>query len=81
MFVDGPVHTVVTVTGTSTPGLNSTVQVRVISDPNKMGLDELEVRLTLCWRTLIKLVIVNNNIVMSYNVYATIHILCSYALR
>ena len=29
----GPVHTVLTVTGTSTAGLNSTVQVRVTSDP------------------------------------------------
>ena len=35
----GPVHTVLTVTGTSTAGLNSTVQVRVISDPTgRMGL-------------------------------------------
>ena len=29
----GPVHTVLTVTGTSTAGLNTTVQVRVTSDP------------------------------------------------
>ena len=29
----GPVHIVFTVTGTSTDGLNSTVQVRVTSDP------------------------------------------------
>ena len=32
----GPVHTVVTVTGTSTEGLNSTVQVRVTADPAAM---------------------------------------------
>ena len=51
-FVDGPVHTVFTVTGTSTAGLNSTVQVRVTLDPDKMGLDELKVRLTLDWRAL-----------------------------
>ena len=29
----GPVHTVFTVTGTSTAGLNSTVQVRLGEDP------------------------------------------------
>ena len=35
----GPVHTVFTITGTSTTGLNSTVQVRVTSDPTGwMGL-------------------------------------------
>ena len=32
----GPVHTVVTVTGTSTVGLNSTLQVRVTADPTAM---------------------------------------------
>ena len=30
----GPVHTVVTVTGTSTAGLNSTVQVKIGEDPD-----------------------------------------------
>ena len=35
----GPVHTVLTVTRTSTAGLNSTVQVRVTSDPTgRIGL-------------------------------------------
>ena len=35
----GPVHTVFTVTGTSTVELNSTVQVRVTSDPTgRIGL-------------------------------------------
>ena len=35
----GPVHTVFTVTGTSTAGLNSTVQFRVTLDPTgQMGL-------------------------------------------
>ena len=35
----GPVHTVFTVTGTSTAGLKPTVQVRVTSDPTgQMGL-------------------------------------------
>ena len=35
----GPVHIVVTVTGTSTAGLNSTVQIRVTADPiGRMGL-------------------------------------------
>ena len=29
----GPVHSVVTVTGTSTNGLSSTVQIRVMEDP------------------------------------------------
>ena len=32
----GPVHSVVTVTGTSTAGLSTTVQVRVTSDPTAM---------------------------------------------
>ena len=32
----GPVHTEVTVTGTSTAGLNSTVQVRVTAVPTAM---------------------------------------------
>ena len=35
----GPVHTVVTVTGMSTAGFNSTVQVRVTADPTgRIGL-------------------------------------------
>lgn len=35
----GPLHTVFTVTGISTAGLNSTVQVRVTADPiGRMGL-------------------------------------------
>ena len=34
----GPVHTVFTVTGTSTAGSNSTVQVRVTLDPTAMVL-------------------------------------------
>ena len=34
----GPVHTVFTVTGTSTAGLNTTVQVRVTADPMTMVL-------------------------------------------
>ena len=34
----GPVHTVFTVTGTSTAGLNITVQVRVTADPTAMVL-------------------------------------------
>ena len=38
----GPDHTVFTVTGTSTAALNSTLQVRVMSDPTgRMGLTEL----------------------------------------
>ena len=38
----GPVHTVFTVTGISTAGLNSTVQVRVTADPiGRMGLGML----------------------------------------
>ena len=38
----GPDHTVITVTGTSTSTLNSTLQVRVTSDPiGRMGLTEL----------------------------------------
>ena len=43
----GPVHTVFTVTGTSTAGLNSTVQVRVTLDPiGKTGLSEFVVIVT-----------------------------------
>ena len=40
----GPVHTVLIVTGTSTDGFNSAVQVRVNEDSDKMGvsLGELE---------------------------------------
>ena len=38
----GPVHTVFTVTGTSTNGLNSTVQVRVmVESTGRTGLGEL----------------------------------------
>ena len=38
----GPVHTMFTVAGTSTAGLNSTVQVRVTSDPiSCMGITGL----------------------------------------
>ena len=36
----GPLHTVSTVTGTSTDGLNSTVQVRLGEDPAIIVLDE-----------------------------------------
>ena len=43
----GPVHTVVTFTGTSTAGLNITVQVRVISEgAGQIGLAGLLVMLT-----------------------------------
>ena len=43
----GPVHTMFTVTGTSTAGLNSTVQVRVTLDPiGKTGLSEFVVIVT-----------------------------------
>ena len=43
----GPVHTVFTVTGTSTAGLNSTVQVRVTGDPTgRIGLGRSLVTLT-----------------------------------
>ena len=42
----GPVHTVFTVTGTSTDGLNSTVQVRVTELPAVMTPDGLLVMLT-----------------------------------
>ena len=43
----GPVHMVLIFTGTSTPGLNSTVQVRVGEDPDRMGLDVSETSLTI----------------------------------
>ena len=43
----GPDHTVLTVNGTSTAALNSTLQVRVTSDPTgRMGLTELLVTVT-----------------------------------
>ena len=43
----GPVHTVVTVTGTSTAGLNITMQVRVTSEgAGQIGLAGLLVMLT-----------------------------------
>ena len=43
----GPVHAVLTFTGTFTAGLNSTVQVRVISDPTgRMGLTRLLMAVT-----------------------------------
>ena len=42
----GPVHTVFTVTGTSTDGLNSTVQVRMTELPTVMMPDGLLVILT-----------------------------------
>ena len=43
----GPAHTVFTVTGTSTTGLNSTVQVRVTLDPiGIMGVSELVFKVT-----------------------------------
>ena len=43
----GPVHTVFTITGTSTAGLNSTVQVRVTFDlTGRTGLTGLLVTLT-----------------------------------
>ena len=35
----GPLHTVSTVTGTSTDGLNSTVQVKLGDDPAMIELD------------------------------------------
>ena len=38
MNPSGLVNTVMTVTGTSTAGLNSTAQVRVTSDPLKGGM-------------------------------------------
>ena len=44
--LSGPVHTVFTVTGTSTDGLNSTVQVRVTSLPTVMIPGGLLVTLT-----------------------------------
>ena len=43
----GPVHTMFTVTGTSTAGLNSTVQVRVTVDPiGRMGISGILVIVT-----------------------------------
>ena len=43
----GPVHTVVTVTGTSTAGLNITLQVRITSEETgQIGLAGLLVMLT-----------------------------------
>ena len=42
----GPVNSVFTFSGTSTPGLNSTVQVRVTSDPTWMGLTGMLVTVT-----------------------------------
>ena len=61
----GPVHTVFTVTGISTAGLNLTVQVRVILDPiGQIGLGMLLITVTedgagtiLCN----KLIILNHN--------------------
>ena len=47
----GPVHTVVIITGTSTAGFNSTVQVRVGEDPVRTGLDVSETSLTIGWGT------------------------------
>ena len=47
----GLVHTMFTVTGTSTAGLNSTVQVRVGEDPDMMGLDVSETSLIIGWGT------------------------------
>jgi hypothetical protein len=43
----GPVHAVVIVTGTSTAGLNSTAQVRVGEEPERMGLGVSETSLTI----------------------------------
>ena len=53
----GPVHTVLIVTGTSTAGFNSAVQVRVNDDSDKIGvsLGELECRLTVCSGTVISI--------------------------
>ena len=45
----GLVHTMLIITGTSTIGLNSTVQVRVGEDPERMGLGVSEIRLTVGW--------------------------------
>ena len=44
IVLSGPVHTVLIVTGTSTAGFNSAVQVRVNEDSDKIGvsLGELE---------------------------------------
>ena len=47
----GPVHTIFTGTGTFNTGLNSTMQVRVGEDPDKMGLGASEIMLTLGWGT------------------------------
>ena len=47
----GPVHVVMIFIGTSTAGLNSTVQVRVGDDPDRMGLDVSETSLTIGWGT------------------------------
>jgi hypothetical protein len=43
----GPVHSVFTATGTSTTGLNSTAQVRVGEEPDRMGLGVSETSLTI----------------------------------
>ena len=47
----GLVHMVLIFTGTSTAGLNSTVQVRVGEDPDRMGLGVSETSLTVDWGT------------------------------
>ena len=46
MNPSGPVHTVLTVTGTSTAGLNSTVHVRTVKDPTIMELSKSLITLT-----------------------------------
>ena len=57
--IAGPVHTVFTGTGTFTAVLNSTVQVRVGEDPDRMGLGVLDIRLTTGWGTMCT--IIRNN--------------------
>ena len=47
----GPVHMVVIFTRTSTTGLNSTEQVNVREEPDRMGLGMLETSLTVGWGT------------------------------
>ena len=43
----GPVHTVLIANGTFTAGLNSTAQIRVGEEPERMGLGVSETSLTI----------------------------------
>jgi hypothetical protein len=43
----GPIHAVLIATGTSTAGLNSTAQVKVGEEPDRMGLGVSETSLTI----------------------------------